>query len=968
MIWKTGRTRTLTLTGSLWGAYGINQYIDDSIPADRVKCIDEPQYEFSPPNAADIFEYHLSVMGSGLNWGISVHPETNLPNYEPCVTGELKTIHAAMVTITLRGESQELDLSEIYAIPGSNSISIAGTWTYSIPVEEYVEFPLALDPILVDADGFVNWGGAAENFRLTGRGARFFERPVPEAVESLAFHGATGTVALSHVLSGTEGFGYDVQIDGNTTVAKLGGSFGASFTGGAGADYVRTIGYTAGEATCTGTATSISLDIDPEPPNNSSFTCFLGMTQAYRFDGRFRLLGTAGTTAHPGTFSVDWISHKEDGFDTLSQIPVSGGVASTTRVQRSYAYDCNLCGQDQTGISKFERTHCRANVSGDFVATGDDPRDIHLPFQLYPWPAMTLAHAGALTVSGPGELTSEADALGLSESCWEGYRYLSVPYTFSAERTLTLTVGGKEFKLKVTEGEGTATIDLCRPSNTPSGAVWTRDGRWPLEDGPTSGPDESSMGDAEKGWTFGILSRPDEVTVDGLLEEETLSLGPLQLVREGSAEARVLIPFMNDQRVWESPSDTTYGDFDLSLIVDGKQCGPVCGRFRVQGPMASTYAWPSVQGVSDFIDGLLKGWNGTTLAAPSTSPRDPDNPEVKLLTSALEFQYCDPYLWDGAQWRDQTHLNASSTATIWGTVYAHEVTIYPGIGDPLDADRSDGGAFPLRCSGVYRGQAEGLCFETGGAAKAGIGVRLVTWPDAAGAGGGTSDARGTYRTNAPFGKGNDAHRTRLAADGTKNEAWTPQNRYAGRTDFLGIPEPSGRCFLRIHSDLRRALGVVSGGTLWLWFFNVGQPSADVMAEAWDTEVPAEWCAGAWRPGHGMLLLLGDGGNALLYRLDTEGGTPSMSTDLGAATSGDIFSTDDVTFRAYRLDGGTVKGHVFDVAGNEISAFDTNLEGLDEEFIACDQSVARANGVEVALTAVQGGTRKVFLSSDGRNFT
>lgn len=965
-IYRTGRTRTLALNGSIFGTYAITRYIKDGLPVPHVRCIEEPHYEFDLPNATDAFTYNLTVMGTGLNWGLSVTPDTNLPNWDACATGELKERHPAMVTITLRGESDELDLSEYFDVPGSISIGIVGTWEYSVQLEEFIEFPFALGPEVVDDLGFFIEGSSARH-RLTARGARYFERPIVGTSESLSFVGPSGSLGLSHEIEEGDGFGYDVEIAGNTTQVELGGTFGATFAQGAGTTYTRSISYTGGEAQCNGTSTGISLDIDADAPDQCSMSATIGHTQTFTLIARLRSLGTTGTVPYPGDVTIGWITHKdEEGEDALTVVPVSGGSASSSYTQRYYAYDCELCGSPQTGESKNERTHSRANVNG-LSDNGDDARDNHLPFQIYPWEALRLAHASSRTVSSTDTLTDGDNSLALTESNWEGHRYLSVPYTFGDDRTLTLVVGGKEFDLPVTAGTGTAVIDLCRPSNLPAGEVWTRDGRWPLASGPTSDPDEFSMGDPEKGWTFGILSRPTSVTVNGLLEEESLAIGPLSLVRQDSARARVLIAFMNEQRVWESPSDTTYGDFDLSLLADGKQCGPVCGRFRVQGESSESYSWTSIQDVSDFIDGLIKGWNATAVAAPSYSPEEEDDDTLKLLSPDREFQYCDPYLWDGSNWRDQTHLDCSGEGSIWAALYAHEVTIYPGIGDPMDFDRSEGGAFPLRCSAVYRSQAEGICFATEGAASAGIGVRLVTWLAEVSAGGATSAARGIYRTGSPFAKGNGTHRTRLAKDTSKYEEWAPQNRYVGRTDFFGVGE-TGRCFLRIHPDLRRALGFIAGGTLWLWFFDVGQQSADLSADARDTEVSAEWCAGAWKPAGGMFLLLGDGGNAKLYSLDTEGGTPTLASDLGAATSGDIFSTDDVTFRAYRLDGGTLKCHVLDVAGNEISAFDTNLTDLDEEFIACDQSVAERNGVQVALTAVQGGTRKVFLSSDGRNFS
>ncbi len=960
MIYKTGRERRLTIEGTLHGDF------------------------FHHPYTPSLYN-QLAVSYAKLlaPWGAYIE-------WAPAEAGG--GISAAVVLVVDGAGGTDSDAIDFNTAFGSayGDLSADGDVLLYIDVEEMVEVSGIAPGDVAEIDGldFPSYGGTATNHGIPATRARWFwqTKVGGEAHASASLDSVTATsttpIATAVEIDVTERVQMTAVQYADYEGLPIAGPFWDTFTAycalQASQDWGPAPIFSVNDTTVFYQGTAETTIADDSVRVDISYD---GMSDA-------RVNGAALNAVNPNLL-----------YDALIKRRDVGGNASATNATAQFsdglvlnAVSCTPHGSRSDALENWawERHHWDGDVDfGTYPAvqtggvadgygpfrcyietqTGQDSRDWRLLNQAYPYDAIEIEHDASRAVTSTDALTTGANTIATTSDNWEGHRYLSVPYAFTANRTLTLHVGGKRFRLPVTNGTGTAVVDLCRPTNLPSGKVWTRDGRWPLDDGPTSDPDESTGTDAENGWTFGILSRPASLTVDGLAGAEFLDLGPCALVRQTSSEVRVLVPFQKEQRVWTSETDTTYGDYDLHLLSDGKQCGPVCFRFRVV-PFSGdpSLAYQTNDQVADFITGTILGWTATAEASPSFSPYAG---ATKLLGPDHAACNISPYAWNGgttgsdADWTDQTSL--TPTATLLSALLSDEVQVYSGCGNPLEAYDPGDSSFPLRYAQVTRGQAEGLVFGSGGGAEENADVELVAWSGGSAAGDDSTDVQGIYRTEEPYATGNQNHRTRLTLKPNRYEEWTPQNRYVGRTDFLWVPE-TYRSFLRIHSDLRRALGFVQDGTLWLWFFDVGQQSADLSVDARDTGITAEWCAGAWKTGHGMLILVGDGGEAKLYTLDYEGGTPTLSTTLGDATSGDIFSTDDTTFRAYRLDGGTLKWHVTDVDGTELDSGDTNLTGLDEEPIALDQSVAGTNGVQVAVLAVEGGTRKVFLSSDGINFS
>jgi hypothetical protein len=728
--------------------------------------------------------------------------------------------------------------------------SPTGTWSFDIDVELWVEPYVPANSETIDGTDFrVEEAQVAVPDGLPNTGGRWLYKTYEGSmsVATITLDGATATASgaapagveidLGRVIGHVASYSVNVASLAEWNMTEF---MDASID----VPYVRTLTTMNGTSTATGSGGLLRAEGVAAAPANWSIRN--SVTQSadyelapplkYSLDGLLREIASGPTDGYPDLMHVRWQYRQEwDGsaWTPVTELLDANPSFSSSVEQHDYAVYANLQGTDQAPFAKVERCPIRVWMD-DPSEIGEDYREWRLQVTPYQGRVLTITQSSFRTVSDSKTLTHDDGTLPLTETLREGYRYLRIPYTWSSgDATLVMTLGGKTYELAVTSGAHTLDVDLCLDvANLPEEFRGShrvpdrRDGRWPLKDGPLGDPDEDTGEAADDGWLWGDLSHADSLSI-AVPAGETLALTPLSLRRLTDSEVGVLLGFLNEQRVWTSETDSTYGDYDLSLLSDGKQVGPVCFRFHVVPVSGSPhYAYQTIADVASFIAGVFPGW-GTVTYTPSISPEEPVS-GAKLLSPASEAGNLDPYLYHSEEWHDQTSL--TPPVDLWAGWKLDEVIAVPKLGDPM-LNSDFGSVTPLRCSKVMRARAEGLCgHRATPRAAAGIEVELVTWTGEAARGTGVSQADGRYRTGSPWAHGSGNHRTRLVLLKKSYDEHHVANRYPHRTSFLEAGS-YGRPSIMQDWDGRLHRLSVDDGDLWY-----RRSDSSIPKPAWAVEV------------------------------------------------------------------------------------------------------------------------------------
>lgn len=955
MTFKTGRARTLRHHGDTSGSASLRIWCDMEATPD--------------PQSRSEFTAGLGYVEA---YGIGILGDAScdyIPGAENQCLEEYTVIAGHAYTLTDDGVTVDSIVVDNTTLGVGSNESFNFEYEFILEVEEWVDVrfmdPDTEEAVLIHGAPFPTFGGSATAWATPAYWATFYEMPIPEAEVIVNVTTPDGDMTYSKPAPAVQYsiYTYARAATDFTTHSTSISAFLNGLPYEADVDITLPSGeVTHGGGTLTATVTAFwpigwkaEGDATTYPP-----IC-------YDLKGIVRAIGPGPTATYPGSLALKWRA-KATGDQAVTLDPEGDDtVRQRTYLVRGFFNDDLI---DSDGVSEVIPV-CAWLDNTSLSGAGEDSTDWRTPFQIYPWAAHEYAHASSRTIASAVTLTEDGDVTFLSANR-EGHRYLRIPFTWTgADKTLTLTIGTKEYALPVTAGSHTADIDLCLGvTNLPEDfKVDERDGRWPLEDGPTSDPDEATGDEKEDGWLFGDLSRTSAMGVSGIGEEESLALSALTLVRKVDAEVGVLLPFDVEQRVWTSETDTTYGHYDLWLYADRKQCGPVPFLYHVDPTSGDdSLAFQTLAQIESFIDGTILGWTVTPQTVPSDSPYDADEEATKLLGFHNEAAHLDPYLWTGSGWRDQTAL--SPTATLWSCFKVDMIETYPGCGDPRAGYDENAPEFPLFCSKVLRAQAEGLCGEDEQArAKSGIRVDLVTWPGELPRGSASSGSDGRYRTGSPWAFGNQDHRGRLRKFATtRYEEFKSANRYRERTSSLGaasivnflalLARRDGRLFRMMGEEDVTRFGVASTPTYTDW------DDKDVYDVATDGSLIRV-------TGDAVLALLVVDGAVLLKIVEDEGNEEftGMVTD-GSGTAGDLAAVGDGSVAVYRVDAGTLK--VTFRSAVDLSVIsgptDTNIDGLgDEDRISVDDVSFDGNQPGFILLVTSGGTTNAYASYDGIQF-
>lgn len=672
-----------------------------------------------------------------------------------------------------------------------------------------------------------------------------------------------------------------------------------------------------------------------------------------------------------------------------------------------------------------EWTEVRAWLSGmSAVGTEDDPeindkedrRDHRLLIHGGRWDAASFSvEAETEIVSAGGDWTGgTAGGLGriltasgtrdldVDERVWESSRYFrpQLKLTASEPKVVTITVANdrisKEYRVRVAPGDTVSPLIDGRilPWNLPPEVEKdTRDSRSPLRFQPSTlespiatGPEEKAdyleeiaEGDdpddleEARGWVWGV-NRPTSVTFScDLGGGETLEVGKIDLVRQDPPKLSLIDAFKGDinqfggwRLLWKSTAfggDTTVtgqvvgGPF-ATLNVDGRIAFDLPAYWYDQPVVgASSFVYPSV---SDIV-----GWFNAFPGVTATEIGSGGNPA--WLTNA-NFAPClggSGAIWTGSAWEYWADKEAASV-TIKAQELLDELDVPPEWGDGLNQGAY--GRTDVAACKFLRARAEGVVADP--ATRKPAESVLVETEDvvaAVSAGTATTDARGTYVTGTPWGRGSREHETRC--DGTvSTRKW--RNGWPERTAFF-FTQPSegglyavssrgdGRLFrLMGDSEGEARIDVAWSGTSGAWT----ERSTGLPIEGGDVR--------AIKGTSDVAVAIIDGGTLTVRMTRDEGRTLEDPVSLGSADAVTMADAGDGRLYVAKLDGGTVKVSL--LSTNDLTVlggpWTTNLTGLSSDArIDGDGIRLEDNRFALLLVTAEGGTPTLHSSFDGRTF-
>lgn len=777
-IYKTGRTRTLTMQGAISGSI----YRDFEIPAGLVA------------------------------WGISSFDAAGLH----CSASAVSTVSAFSWSYELQVLAGDGDISPVgdtqnasgsWSSVGVFTEDISGSYSFSLDVEEFVE---------IETTGtFPSYGGASVTDPPKTTSVRFFELPkVGGTISATATAHSLGLTAYaSKTITSTDAEMATISYTGSLSVTSK--SVGiAQTTGLTGLITGLPMGilYTATNADCSATTDGGALVISGGTVTDIPCTCSL--QQAPDKSARLNLAIRAMQSAYPSTIGVELESI--GGASPAPVNAISGSVVQTV-TQQYYSCGAYLNGVTYTGPSanEFEPVRCwlRPGSSGDgdpysLLALGEDQTAWRILFRGFKWDAMTMTQADTMNVdnapqtshwtagtnttlanSGGSAITATVGSVvtgslsstlpiadgALKHSDWLGvsfcgYRFLRVELTGDDDDTdqpASIQLGSKQWDIHVGTS-GYVDIDLCCPTNRTSGTD-TDDCQWTW-----NGPSPYSVTDGEM---WGV-SNVSTFTIKNLAPGHVYTLNGLHLVRKDHAGITFLPTFAGWKQAFPSVTvgsveSTTYYRRARQADTDGRQSREDTDFVWIhtddgEGITTDTYTDVPISAVVSALHTggapPRDGWDATDLmpnpniAAPGTCTGvSTDMLRNCYLNSDLGsiYLYGSGAIFDGKRWIYGYDIGCTGTVTIPAQLLIDSVDWYPDCGDAWGwRDSSYVGDFQLAGAAILRGQAYGLIFNEDGDAVEGVKVAVT---DAAtglvDAGSGRSGAVGEYKTGSPFGKG-----------------------------------------------------------------------------------------------------------------------------------------------------------------------------------------------------------------------
>lgn len=750
-VYTTGRTRTITVTGTFSGSTA---------------------YEFDPNTLAG---FQRNVLLS-----VTLFTTVGLPGAWPTVMG-FEVNSAGLGTFgsgwNYQGENIEWNASTGFGIasssgshpfgtpgfplvPVADSLNLGGSFTASIEVEECVE----VEPLTgsdVDVYGWPQYGDAGSARRHNrapfAQSARYFERIFPGASVTFSFNagpiswsgsgtysGVAQEIAREHLcVVGTEGQASGVALPSGTTTMTV-------LENGEPLGYTESHSWSSGSIsnsgnTNAGATVSMSGDTGGAVRNNYAVvegwhrppTKYKLELTAWRhdervnFDTTWRVVedstGTKTVVVALGDAERDvdqrrsqWVFNLGPTLASPDPAAQKSGSFSNLSPLRAWLADSWLAA---SGESRWNwRALARGRVWDALDVDHDVSRVLQSGASLTGWSGAASAGVGAVQLGGNATRTFAPPA------DLAGYRWLRVQVRSVGGdgHAATMAIGGKAWSV----AGGTAGVietrwvDLCCPMNS----TWASDGQWSRFPVTFGTEDSLALSDA---WGVGRVGAMAFSGVTGALD-----ILEIAAVRRSFARVSPMMWMWPDRELllrWDSPTDMTYGWIGMILDADGRANDVHDQAFVMpDSGVDEYYTLYSIGAVADMVD-QLGGWSGTALAGVDAY----HGPSAAACT-LHGGGYLQTY---GGGWQVGRDLGLG---TIAGQALWDEVQLYPGAGEVWTA-----GAYLVRSRVSWawncRSRLAGNVFTLGNVPASGASV--TSSPSG---GSGTTDTLGSYRTGLPF--------------------------------------------------------------------------------------------------------------------------------------------------------------------------------------------------------------------------
>ncbi len=985
--WKTGRTRTLVLSGTMAGDFSF--------------CIDtEP---VGQPTATHSSEASGTML---VAWGAfgAIVTWQQAPTV-PSVGGN--HFYGTRVTANDGQGHSGSDQAGNYIHQTSGAginidweLSATGHWSFSCDVEEWATTYTPTTSSVISGTPFPEFGGAAQADGLPATGIQYYE--VPRIGGVLAVHVDFGgaSVTLSNPITSIFPIGY-VQIGtitGNVFGASNVYSTNSSLEFDAGVDLpsqVWTETDSSGSSAITYVAQTMQLQTTnvPGAPAGGHGTAS-GATQPKTGFGLQARLTCFGQDFPSAGKNLRIQTHPGDSID-LTLNPTN----STHWAQNFYDIAATLQGVNVGPLALDERGPVACWLTD---LTPDDSRDWRTPFHGFHWDALSLSRdpqvdiddctsathwtagdhttlsiiGGQLVATASGGTGSLTVSVPSTVRVWEAYRYLQVIGTFDPGSTispppilsLSVSIASQTWDLLLSRTMGAKLLDLCCATNETS---LTEDvqSRFPLKD-PGGFPIAEDPTHAYKlGWGVQFC---DSITFGGIPDGWSVTLGGITLTssldRDRQSSITLLEPFQNFFLGWTSPSDNTFLQPYLLIEADGRVCDLPALAHVVPTSGSDSYVWFSISQMQSML-AYMSGLHASLLPDPSDGYHDSTLPTLLLGGEGATYTWSSN-LW--TDWVDRALGEVLVAQDLWD-----ECSVYPGAGEVWSQAGAYGATIPLRVSKSLRAQAWGLVFDTKGNALRDAPVEIYeTATPTSIEGTADSNRLGWYLTEAPWARGNVPATIELESGPLPHlvVAGTPQNRSRLRGSFRFLLTGDAKGY-DVSQSFRHVRTVVSASRIVIGI------AGNALPQSWrdvDSGLTGSWARPRFAD-HGPLwpigLFYGDGSNCWFARSFDEGQTWTVEVDMATGAVGDFEEGANGIRWFYKLlssDGGTtfdIWGKVLDAQLNVVQDWTlTDLTGVDNAPIAVRESPGFDGSWRIGLLYSASSVPTVKFSLDGLHFS
>jgi len=792
--YKTGRSRTLTVSGEISG---------------RVKTLP------IPPDYSATFEGTVAALGCSLEFA---------------ATPQVRSISVGNGT----SSDNDTDTSTI-----SDSV-LAGTFSFTVPVEEWVEYS--------ESGSFPTYGGAAVDGDVpTEAVVTFTERTTvgQDIIATATLNGrtvtASDTITVADIVSAytvstmLEAWGM-TRGPGGTSVQQD-AAITIDYMDCAVPSYTRTrspVTISASGGTIRVTTADIEEDVAEFHAGviNASVMPPCG----FALGGQLR----ADLDAY-ATSSVVRIKRKAG--ESYTEITSASGSYSASYTQEQYSVggQCDAIAQDTIALSEYSPTIYHWLVP----PSGENANQWRLLLRGAYYDAGTIAQAETVALDGGFSFGDTGTTRTFSPAkSMAGYRYLLIN-TDQASKTITLKIGSKSWAVE-TDGSGLAIFDLCGPSNLATD-IDARDSRWPI-------PTDVDHVDAD-GAMWGVVDVGEYTITAPAGVTCTVAANGVYLSRDTWASpppGHSLLNVVAPQLYWV-PSGTanTYKRPLLRGDTDGRRSLDEADWTRVVGT-PTIYTARTIDNLFDDVNASdtsvvrNPGWTAVLDAGIDVADGAAGSDwEPGLLNRNRNASWIEGsgIAYYAADWHYGHDLDVSSALTLVAQMLVDKVTLYPMCGDVFGlrtgANRweygttAEQGRAELRGGRYMRGAAWGLTLHENGIAHSGATVTQKELPDLTAAGSGKSDIRGEYLTGTPWGRAGYDHR--LQPQVGAGATYIDRMLYGGtrlRSCFTVVPGSLGA----IEADGPRAWLHICYGkrirTYNLWGWDIVQESGEYAVESW----------------------------------------------------------------------------------------------------------------------------------------